>query len=155
MKQYQHELREFYLSTHKPSLTPRVAIHIRRGDILDDMDTIPSSHFYFDPNERIRKCIEFVKEEHEFDEIHVFSQGKQESFAGIEVEGLHFVYHLDEDLKEAFHAMVMAEILIIGKSSFSWVPGYLNIGVVYSTWKTAKFNRGMEATDIPNWKGMC
>ena len=157
MHQFQKEIRKFYFSSSKPVFDEhfKYVLHIRRGDI--NAKTIDP---YYEPFSRIAQCITKVKDGHpKMDVIHVFSQGKKKMFQTLLRKvgrELNFKFHLDEDLKETFHRMVLANVLILGRSTLSWSAGYLNKdGEIYSTYDDLGINNGIYASDIVGWKGKC
>jgi len=54
-----------------------------------------------------------------------FSQGDRSDFKGIE----NVRFHLDEDVFSTFHHLVSADVIVMAKSSFSWVAALLSKGI--------------------------
>jgi hypothetical protein len=108
-----------------------VAVHIRRMNTHDK--TLPyvepervttGNDFYLNAIDRIRR--EHADKDLQF---HIYSQGNIENFELFMREDT--VLHLDEDLSKTFVEMVAADILVTTFSSFSYIAGYLNDGIVY------------------------
>lgn len=108
-----------------------VAVHIRRMNTHDK--TLPfvepervttGNDFYLNAMDRIRR--EHADKDLQF---HIYSQGNIENFELFMREDT--VLHLDEDLSKTFIEMVTADILVTTFSSFSYIAGYLNDGIVY------------------------
>lgn len=107
-----------------------VAIHIRRGDIIpgtSTQDRWADIGIYINIINQIHtlcgNCAVF----------HIYSDGTHEDLK--ELIGLpNIVLHLREDVFNTFHHMIIADIFVIGKSSFSALAGYLcnNIKIVQS-----------------------
>jgi len=105
-----------------------VSIHARRGDLsLDDPRTIPDEYFY--------ELISFVRRRFPRADLHLWSSTKwrghkvpkwqAENFSGY-VERNVTVHLDDKSILPVWADMARAHILIMSKSSFSSVPGYLN-----------------------------
>ena len=60
--------------------------------------------------------------------LHIFSEGKEDNFKEIKenINNANVHFHLQEDIKNTFHAMVEADILVVAKSSFSYTAALLN-----------------------------
>lgn len=124
-----------------------VACHIRRGDILtmrqDDQNFVSrwlSNSFFIGI---IQKIQTFLPDRNIH--IHVFSQGTLEHFQ--EFGQLDRVtYHLDEDEYQTFHGMVMADLLIVSPSSFSFNAGLISTGI-----KIARYPWWHEIPDNDEW----
>lgn len=125
------KLRICYYSSVKPNISKiynkdkfNVAIHIRRGDVSSEKHTsrYTSNTIYMSLLQKIKiPTNNFV--------LHIFSQGNKNDFK--EFSTLKDVqYHLDTDVKEAFHCLVKADLLIVCKSSFSYCAALLNENMV-------------------------
>ena len=60
--------------------------------------------------------------------VHIFSEGEETDFQDI-VEAfpnVKTVMHINEEIQLTFHYLVMADVLILAKSSFSYCAGLLN-----------------------------
>lgn len=107
-----------------------IAVHIRRGDIVDRngnenlclrwMD----NKYYIKIIKAILGCASFSK----VVDIYIFSQGKEEEFEEFEeLENVH--YCLETSARDSFLHMVRADMLITSKSSFSYKPALLSEGI--------------------------
>jgi len=61
--------------------------------------------------------------------FHIHSQGKIEGFTQFKAPDV--VLHLNKSTEESFTAMVLADVLVTGTSSFSYTAGLLSEGIVY------------------------
>lgn len=102
-----------------------VCMHVRRGDVdvaRQDMWTDTASFL------RTRELVEqALKAQGIAPRFLIFSQGKREDFAGFEGEGVEF--HLDADPFWTLEQMIDADLLVMSKSSFSYVAGMLCDGL--------------------------
>lgn len=107
---------------------PQVAVHIRRNDVrIGNTRYIPNS-YYVD-------VIKKLKEVNSNIEISIFSQSNSsESFD--EFEKLGCSLQLDKDLVSTWKKMIAANILVMSKGSFSYVPALYNSNFVifYPAW---------------------
>jgi len=121
------EVRAYYFSQPKPSISldqpKNFAIHIRRGDMMELYSHIEVAYISDEENvEAIMKIKELYEED--FKRIHIISDASEQDLKKIledlEVKGIEYKLHLktDVDLKEAFHHMVMTDVLIYGPSEF-------------------------------------
>jgi len=109
-----------------------IAIHIRRGDIVQGkIENNPNltmrwlSNNYFET--LLQSVLDYLKTNKEV-HIYLFSQGKESDFASFKhFSNLHFC--LDMNAQDSFLHMVMADVLITSKSSFSYKPSLLNKGI--------------------------
>lgn len=113
------KVRSFYYSTPKPHIeNTEIAIHIRRGDVgIENTDRYTSNDTY-------KNTILFLKTNYPNYKITVFSEGNEDDFKDLGVEPSQL--KLNEDVLTTFHSLVTAKILVIAKSSFSFVAGLLN-----------------------------
>lgn len=93
-----------------------VAIHVRRGDVRRG--------YRFTENESILAIYRQLAAREDCN-FHLFSQGEPEDFRAFEGAEL----YLDEDLFLTFHHMVMADVLVMAKSSLSYTAAMLSDGV--------------------------
>ena len=75
------------------------------------------------------KVVATILKQNKFDfKLNIFSQGQPSDFQDF------FEYEpdifLDEDEFKTFHSLVKADVLIMAKSSFSYLAGLLNEGIV-------------------------
>lgn len=119
------KIKDFYYSTEKPKIgNIDIAIHIRRGDVSEYNHTERhTSNAYY------KKIIELLKKKHPSYNITIFSQGKIDDFKELELEDSQF--NLNVDIKETFHSLVSAKVLVTSKSSFSYAAAILNENVIY------------------------
>lgn len=116
-----------HLSTNKIN----IAIHIRRGDVTKKSSTL----FRFTDNLFVGKVLyrvlEIFKSLAIDYSVHLYSQGSLEDFNGISdslsLNDIH--YHLNECEFSTFHNMVSADVLIMSKSTFSYVAAILSKGI--------------------------
>ena len=114
-----------------------VAVHVRRGDILDGMGRWIDQQVY-------AKVVRRICKSHPEANIHVFSSGKNldgnwstlESLATEEgADGgarcASVSIHLDEHEFDSWTHMITADAFIMSKSSFSLIPAALSGGEVY------------------------
>ncbi len=125
-------LRKNYYSTPKtpiPYFNKRfvnVAVHIRRGDVgnTGPIGRWKSDEHYLAVMERIRKTYRNVR-------FYIYSEGKREQFLKFLREDVEL--RLNEEIRQTFHAMVTANILVASKSEFSCTAALLSTGVIYYT----------------------
>jgi len=109
-----------------------IAIHVRRGDILEDSNN-PNLTMRFLSNDYFEKVLaqvveHFSKVQAKPIHIYFFSQGKPEDYPEFnKFENLHWC--LDMGAQDSFLHMVYADVLITSKSSFSYKPALLNRGI--------------------------
>jgi hypothetical protein len=100
-----------------------MAVHIRRGDAIIGDDNASR----LTPMDRIARTIEIVRRTRPHLSVHVFSQGVPSDFQALPAD-CHL--HLESDVFEALATMINAEVLMIAKSSFSYVAALLSEGTV-------------------------
>ena len=121
-----NKLRNMYHSSPKPYIEYysneyiNIAIHIRRGDVSQKNypSRFTSNATYIDI---IKKLI--VKLNNNY-KIHIFSEGNENDFE--DFKEMDILYHLNDDIRNTFHGLVMADYLIIAKSSFSYSAAIFN-----------------------------
>jgi hypothetical protein len=103
-----------------------IALHIRRGDV-----SVYNNEGRYTPNEYYVDKIRYLSETYADRDIlfHVYSEGAECEFECFKRENV--VLHLNEDIKRTFLGLVMSDVLVQSKSSFSYVAGLLAKGVVY------------------------
>tara|TARA_B100001057_G_C22842645_1_gene947707 strand:- start:220 stop:1020 length:801 start_codon:yes stop_codon:yes gene_type:complete len=157
------ELRKMYYTQQKPKdCIYDIAIHIRRGDILD-----PSLHKTQETKEyaskriihinHYKELISCIKKENKNLTICIYSEGSIEDFLELQQDNVHF--SLNTDLLVTFHEMVTAKTLIVAPSALSRIAGILspNEVVVFPAkfeinpcccgWKTTKEKYGFTLDD--------
>ena len=106
------EAREMYFSTPKPDpCVCDVAIHIRRGDV--------KKGFRFTANEKYVQLLDILAHHRPEAKIVIYSTGSSDQFQSIMKDREHVRLFLFPDFEMAFHAMVMAPLLITASSAFS------------------------------------
>jgi len=119
------KIRDFYYSTEKPEINKvDIAIHIRRGDVSSQTFVD-----HFTSNEYYKKIIEFMKTKYPNYTITIFSEGDINDFMDLKDENVFF--KLNTCIKETFHSLVKAKVLIMAKSSFSYTAAILNENEIY------------------------
>jgi hypothetical protein len=129
------KLREKYFGKEHPakfcyfdSNHINVAVHIRRDDAsVENQRFLPLSYY----ESLLGKLDKFFKDElHEF---HIYSSGSDDDMnqirKALDKISDNFKYHFNESAMEAIHHMAVADILVVGNSSFSHWPGFLSKGV--------------------------
>ena len=103
----------------------QVAVHMRRGDVTPEMPR------RYTPLSRIIPVLESVKLTlevfHADYEISLYSQGDLTDFCALQEWAVNF--HLDEDPVWTMQQLVAADILIMSRSSFSYVAALLSEGI--------------------------
>jgi hypothetical protein len=142
------EINPIYLNFRENRLN--ICCHVRRGDIViknekfSDLENLKNRWIN---NEYFIKIIKYIKsllDDYNID-IHVFSQGDISSFREFgELENV--FYHLDENPFKSFHGMVVADILILSPSSFSYKAGMICKGI-----KIARYPWWHEIPDNSEW----
>jgi hypothetical protein len=118
-------LRSWYYSTEKPKIqSPDIAIHIRRGDVTksDHPGRFTENTFYVNVMKRLKEFYPTYS-------ILIFSEGSLADFAEFQLPPQCF--KLSTNIKETFHSLVKAKILVMSKSSFSYAAAILNENSVY------------------------
>ena len=124
-----------------------IACHVRRGDILRMNSKSKEFNNRYLGNDYFINIIERIKTvlvNCNID-VHIFSQGNIEDFSDFK-ELDHFIYHLNEDVLTTFHGMVVADILILSPSSFSYKAGIISKGI-----KVAKYPWWHEIPENSEW----
>ena len=121
------KLAEKYRLTPKPELSGydpariQIAVHVRRGDVASTGQFAQ----WFTADEvilgRLRQVLETVGKERV--QVRVFSEGNAADFA--EFTELGAELHLDEDTFETFHHLVSSDVLIMAKSTFSYLAALI------------------------------
>lgn len=125
----------------------RVAVHMRRGDVQ------PSDAKRYTPDDFVLRTIGLINvicRRHSIDpEFHVYSQGTEGDF----VAYCDHVLHLDENPIHSLRGLATADLLVMAKSSFSYVAALLSQGIVVyepfwhkprSSWIGARDYSGLE-----------
>lgn len=131
---------------HAPPAPLRLAVHVRRGDIVVASDKSNANlAMRFQDNAYFLKVVREVLNNLGGMPllIQVFSQGQREDFLDF-LELPEVVLCLDQSPQESFLAMASADILITSRSSFSYKPALLSRGVKISP---SDFWHGYPKTD--------
>lgn len=126
-------LREKYFSTPKPRLpedppgTIRLAIHVRRGDV--GAAGRFAERFTGDDEilRRAAKVLDSLGPARGPVVTRVFSEGNAADFAAYRDLGAEL--HLDEDAFTTFHHLVCSHVIVLAKSTFSWLAGLIGGGL--------------------------
>lgn len=117
-----------YFTSPKPRLEwnsseTNLAVHIRRGDVNER-----NKNRWTEPS-AIARCIGLIQKRHGPCRLHIFTEGS----AGLEyLLPFNPTFYIDTDVQTAFHHMVMADILVIAKSSFTWAAAFLSNATIYA-----------------------
>lgn len=121
------KIRKCYYSSNKPDISKiflkdkyNIAVHIRRGDVsaTQHVQRYTSNDTY------IQLLSKMKLPNNSF--IHIFSEGSPNDFKEFTNKYKNITLHLNTNIKETFHCMVKADLLILSKSSFSYCAGLLN-----------------------------
>jgi hypothetical protein len=146
MQKIRSFFRENKVNPFEPG-TFNVAIHIRRPSIKPTIDvpvqngswgaTKNITNFDSDQTDRFTRnghfldTINSIRKLHPGAKFHIFSDGAPELFECFKSDDT--TLHLSSSLTETYTAMVMADILVTSKSSFSYAAALLREGQVYYT----------------------
>ena len=131
----QEELRSWYASSPKPALyfqpeMLNVAVHVRRGDLMRG----PHRSRVI-PNARYVRAMSEVRAlfPNRAVAFHIYSEGDERAGRKEFAEFLRIsdaALHLNEDVFSTFHHLVSADVLILSRSSFSYLAGIYSRGRV-------------------------
>ena len=123
------ELRQKYAG-RPPVRTPSdlsIAVHIRRGDV-----TLEDHPLRYTSNSKIRTAIagviKTIKRSGKACQLSIYSEGVEQDFCGI--LDCPFELHLNGDPLDALQNMISSDILVMSKSSFSYVAALMHQGSV-------------------------
>jgi len=110
---------KFFISDKK-----NVAIHIRTANSVDTepQELLPGEIRHIS-NETYKKIIKNLANEN--NHIHIFTQASFD-LSKIDVGIDNISYHIDTDTFDTFHHLVYADVLVISKSSFSYLAAIYN-----------------------------
>tara|TARA_Y100000768_G_scaffold378998_1_gene354125 strand:- start:2940 stop:4847 length:1908 start_codon:yes stop_codon:yes gene_type:complete len=141
--------REMYFSKQKPELYynkdfVNIALHIRRGDV-SMKNTRHISRYT--SNEHYIELLKKMDLNNSI--IHIFSEGTEKDFEDIVTNfpNNNFVMHISKEIKLTFHHLVMADVLVLSKSSFSYCAGLLNTNK-----KIANFIKSWWHKPLKSWE---
>jgi hypothetical protein len=104
-----------------------IAVHIRRGDV-----TLQAHPLRYTSNPKIRTAIGGVVRTIERSgygcRVSIYSEGFEEDFSGI--ADCSFKLHLNGDPLDALQDMISSDILVMSKSSFSYVAALIHQGLI-------------------------
>lgn len=123
-------LRNKYFKNNKssPEESLIICIHIRRGDVsINNSNSFRYTHNQF-LVEKLKTISQLLDSNAVHYKIHIFSQGRLPDFT--DFEPFNPVYYLNYDEFETFNSLVGANILLMAKSSFSYMAAILNQGIV-------------------------
>jgi len=120
-------LRDYYYSTEKPTISENdIAVHIRRGDVAPNANTWGDR---YTSNNDYKKILAMLRREYPSYTISIHSEGTQDEFS--DLLGKNITCNLNEDVRQTFHSLVTAKVLVMAKSSLSYSAAILNEGTVY------------------------
>ncbi len=123
-----------------------IAVHIRRGDIMQMNKKDKNFQQRWLDNSYFLNIISTIKNKISDNiDIHIFSQGNVANFSDFDEIG-NVIYHLDEDEYQTFHSMIVADILLVSPSSFSYFAGIISQGL-----KIAKYPWLHELPEDSEW----
>lgn len=131
------ELRKMYYSTWKPEIIKGdVIVHIRRGDIarnpkIKNGKPVYGSNRYIKLDYFKRKIIEIQNKNEKKLKFIIFSQGNKNNFNDLLIPDYDIELQLNIELKQTFHSMVEAPILVLSPSMLSITAAILNIGEIH------------------------
>ena len=110
-----------------PSGSLTIAIHLRRGDIM------PGNRFgRYEPDDAalraVRRLLRAVAPLGRPLTINLYSEGEAEQFRAFADLGCQL--HISTDAFESLHNLAAADVLLMGRSSFSMLAGLLSTGLV-------------------------
>ena len=140
--------REMYFSKDKPHINynesfKNIALHIRRGDV--NIIKYPSR---FISNQEYIELLKKIDLSNSV--IHIFSEGKNEDFQDIinNFPENNFEMHLNANIQKTFHSLVMADTLVLSKSSFSYCAGLLNKNTIIANLITRWWHKPLKSWKI-------
>lgn len=106
---------------------PQVAVHIRRGNVsaTQNAERFTKTEKLVAVTRQVKSAIQVRGLE---PQITIYSEGTSEDF--IEFAGMACILKLNGDPLDAVRAMASADVLVVAKSSFSYVAALLSSGLV-------------------------
>jgi hypothetical protein len=101
-----------------------VAVHVRRGDVKKGNVRFTSDTFILNA---VRQIHDTAKLLGAIADVHLYSEGVDTEFESLAQAGI--TLHLKEPAFEAFHQLRSAHVLVMAKSSFSYVAALYSNGV--------------------------
>ena len=107
-----------------------IAVHVRRGDSANSVRRFVGHHYFVNVLQSVVEYLESQKREYT---IQLYSEGNNDDFPEFK-EFKNLSYRLNDDHFDTLHHMVCADVFIMSKSTFSYLPALLNDGgcVVYN-----------------------
>ncbi len=126
-------LRRKYFSSPKPVLPDdppdaiRVSIHVRRGDVASSGRF--AERFTADGEilRRVARLLDGLGADRERVVLRMFSEGEPAEFAAFAAAGA--TLHLGEDAFTTFHHLVCSQVVVLAKSTFSYLAGLIGGGL--------------------------
>jgi len=116
------------LTLHRDTGRLTMNVHVRRGDVSADH---PQHSNRFTADETVLETIRTVREAAEAEgaalAVNIWSQGKRTDFAAYEAAGCKLF--LDTDIFETIYNLTQSDVLLMAKSSLSYVAALLNEGI--------------------------
>ncbi len=126
LEKYHSNPKGKYTSANQPDKI-NIAVHIRRGDVSPEK--YPNRYTENGFIAQLLTDIQSILVDFGIAiAINIFSQGRIEDFQELKGEQVNF--YLDHCLFSTFHSMVAADILITGKSSFSYTAALFSSGTI-------------------------
>jgi hypothetical protein len=130
-KKYEAARREYPFDFNLQHKYLNVGVHVRRGDVnsLKEKDLHQwkrrwiSDEYYLNALRDLLTVVDKAPFQ-----VHIFSDGAESEFSAFS-QVCQCVFHLQEDPRSAFHAMVSSDILISGSSSFAICAGKISKGI--------------------------
>ena len=131
---YKKDLLNAYYSTPKGDLTSlnrniiNISLHIRRGDVNKNQNStrFTENQHYIDILNFLLPILEKYNKTYS---INLYSQGEVTDFK--EFEKFTIDFHLNESIFSTFHNLIHSEILILAKSSFSYLAGLYSNNIIF------------------------
>ena len=123
-----------------PSNNIIISVHIRRDDILNIKKRYLNNNYYIEIVEKIHEIIPEQKT------VYIFS----DSEINIpEFTKFNCVYFINTSIEESFDYMINSDILIISRSSFSYLPAIFNKNIViYHPFWHSPFSNWLDSTSL-------
>ena len=99
-----------------------IAVHVRRGDSTHNTRRFVEHQYFVNVLKSITTQLKAKKQTYT---IQLYSEGHIHDLPEFQ-EFKHLTYRLNDDHLDTFHHMACADILIMSKSTFSYVPALLN-----------------------------
>jgi hypothetical protein len=120
----------------------QIAVHVRRPNQHDNRIEGTNA-----PNTLFINAIKKIKNNHTDLQVHIYSQGSEESFTDYVENDSNTVLHLNESVEDTFTALALSPVVLISQSSFSYSAGFINTGTVYYF----NFDDAVYQTPLPSW----